>query len=169
MIFRAGIDHKGAVDLLAEDDPHELVRKGHARKGEQKIRLPFDLFAKPTGRTDDEGDLPARIAIPFDLRGELLAGKRFPFHGQNVDAAAQLFYNRLSFFFQRAPFGKFPHGNLCKTGKTLAILRHRIGIKLLFEFADANNIQLMQFQPPNPEARLKIHIRPHRMIPGRAV
>ena len=72
MIFRAGIDHKGAVDLLAEDDPHELVRKGHARKGEQKIRLPFDLFAKPTGRTDDEGDLPARIAIPFDLRGELL-------------------------------------------------------------------------------------------------
>ena len=61
MIFRARADHKGAVDLLRQNDAHELMRKGHLRKGEQLVRARLHALIQPAGGADDEGDLPPRV------------------------------------------------------------------------------------------------------------
>ena len=45
---------EGAVDLLGEDRPHDLVRKGHARKGQTGVGAFVDLLRESVRSADDQ-------------------------------------------------------------------------------------------------------------------
>ena len=53
----AGDDAVSTVDLLEEDDSHELVREGHGGEAELIVGTFQDLVGETEGTTDDEADV----------------------------------------------------------------------------------------------------------------
>ena len=89
MILRPRVDHIRAVDLFEQNNAHELVRKGHRRKGEQHVRALLYARVQPAGRADDKGHFRAFRGERFHFCGERLAGKPLPLHRQHDDEPAQ--------------------------------------------------------------------------------
>ena len=61
MVFAAAENVHGAVELLAQDDAHQLVRKGHLRKGQLPVGACLDFIGKPVRAADDECDIGVAV------------------------------------------------------------------------------------------------------------
>ena len=89
VIFRTRVDHERAVNLFGENDPHELMRKGHFRKGQKLIRRPFDRTVQPAGRPDHERDLLSLIAEKAEFFGERFGRTPLSLDGKRDRISAQ--------------------------------------------------------------------------------
>ena len=143
MILAARVDHERAVDLFKEDHAHELMRKGHVGKGEQQIRPRLDAGVQPARGTDDEGDLLPFAAQYAHTLGKRFARQLFTLHREHDDIAAQLLYDMLRLLRERAALGKFKDAHVGKAVQTFRIFRDRIRIKFFFQFAHANDTDLL--------------------------
>ena len=59
MVGLAGYDAVAAIDLLQQDDSHQLMREGHLRVGEFHGRLFLDGGGQSVGTPDDESERAA--------------------------------------------------------------------------------------------------------------
>ena len=57
VIGLVAVDLKRAVDLLQQNHAHHLMREGHLRKRELKIRPFGDLITEAEAAADDEGKI----------------------------------------------------------------------------------------------------------------
>ena len=57
MVCFVTVDLKRAVDLLQQNHAHHLMREGHLRKRELKIRPFGDLITEAEVAADDEGKI----------------------------------------------------------------------------------------------------------------
>ena len=89
------------VHLLQQDDPHELVGKGHLRKAEGKVRPCHHLSGKPYGTADDKGNA-ALAGQPkgIDLVRQLLGGEHFSrnLKSDHVHVFSYMLHDTLSLF-----------------------------------------------------------------------
>ena len=58
-------DREGAVDLLGEDRPYDLVREGHARKRQPAVGAGVDRIREAVGSADDQHEPPHAAQHPF--------------------------------------------------------------------------------------------------------
>ena len=71
----AGKNGQGAVYLLGQDDPGELMRQGHPSKGKKQVGTLACGWRPPIRRSDGEHQaLDALIADAAKVRGELIRG-----------------------------------------------------------------------------------------------
>ena len=54
MVPAAGLDALGAVELLKQHHPGQVVREGHGGKGQAEIRLLLDGRVDAEGRADEK-------------------------------------------------------------------------------------------------------------------
>ncbi len=74
MIGVTGEDRHRAVELLQNEDPHELMGNGQAAEGERPRRLGADLLCQAVGTADDEAERTRPgIARGGDAGGEGVA------------------------------------------------------------------------------------------------
>ena len=68
VVWVAGEDGEGAVDLLGEDGAGELVRQGDAAEREEQVRAAAGLGRPAVRRTDGEEDgLRAGVSEPAEV------------------------------------------------------------------------------------------------------
>ena len=83
MIMTACSDVESPIDLLHQDDSHQLMGEGEAGEGEPQVAGLFDLLGETVEGTDNEADLAISSYryVGENLR-QLFGGNLLPFHAK---------------------------------------------------------------------------------------
>ena len=88
MVFAAGLDGLGPVDLLQDHDPGQMVGEGHSSHGQLEIGLVLDLLADAEGGADEEaGAALSGILHVSELVRKFLGGQDLALGSENAEPA----------------------------------------------------------------------------------
>ena len=93
MVFTSRIDGKGPVNLLAENQPCQLMGQSDAPHGKFQGRCRFDFWGKAMGGTNHKGNISCPFQRPLGYKaGQLFARKQLAFYtqGHNTGALAHI-------------------------------------------------------------------------------
>ena len=144
-------DAVSTVNLLEEDDSHELVREGHGGEAELIVGTFQDLVGETEGTTDDEADVGlAGESEGIDFVGEFRRGKPLSVNckcnqvgriGDFGEQALAFFLLDLGFFDRACVVGcllvgDFYDAELTVSGEAFCVFVDCVAIELLFDLTD---------------------------------
>lgn len=83
MVRTAGVDHKGPVDLLNQNQPHQLVGHGQLAETEEVVGPLVDRVTGPQASPDHESNVGMPVGPQvLQFLGELFTSPLFALNGR---------------------------------------------------------------------------------------